>query len=88
MPEEFETDVEETMEDEMVDDVEEMDAQTTIMDAVTEAFAEGGEAAGLSMDEAIDVVVAKLEGMRTMTTESPLGGLGGDAPFDLPEDED
>lgn len=88
MPEEEMNVNEDEVMDELEEDVEEEVAvdEAVIMDAVKDCFSEEGEAAGLTGDEAIDVVIAKLEGMKAMTGESMLGGLGGDT-MELPEDE-
>jgi len=45
--------------------------------AVAECFNDGGEAYGLTGDEAIDAVIAKLEGMKGgEESENTMGGLG------------
>lgn len=89
MPEELEDEVMEEMDEEVETEetVEEV-GEEAIVNYVKECFNEGGEAAGLTGDEAIDAVIVKLEAMKSISpTESPLGGLGGGEFPDL-EDED
>lgn len=71
MPEDMKKKPEAEMEEETMTSMEDITA------AVEACFAEGGDAYGLEGDEAIDAVIAKLEGMKTGgEAETSMGGLG------------
>lgn len=80
----------EELEEEVMDEeiVEEESAEVTISNAVAECFAEGGEAYEMGIDESIDAVIAKLEGMKTGEAEGGgFPGLGGnEGAMDLGEE--
>jgi len=65
---------------------QEMDTKSKVAEAVEECFEEGGAAAGLEGDAAIDAVIAKLEAMKE---GDRMGGLGEEASkgMPLPEEE-
>lgn len=54
-------------------EMEQESPETAIVQAVNECFQDGGEAYGKTQDQAIDAVIAKLEGMKTGES---MGGLG------------
>ncbi len=84
MPEETEDEV---MEEETEETETEPAVKDDVMAAVEACFAEGGEAYEMGKDEAIDAVIAKLEGMKGGESKPVLGGLGTDAEaMDLEEE--